>query len=272
MMLDKLDWWPISEAAKKIGTEESMILLMADQGLFTLYARVGANDDIQGNEVFVKDTALEDASLFGESVNAKKYLGLSPLPPALLNGESIEIHSGLDPDDEDRIVLFRYLNPMPQRVRDEVKNGRPLQIVHLGFIDDITGDTDIIDSPLDYGSYEFASITVTPKNLYIRKSDAVKHMIDSSVGDTDNNDHKKLSPSGKHQERCKAIAQWLWSENPDLLKSEIAKMTVIKEIGCEGKPYGDRAIKDWLKEIQPEVKTGCPKTRIVNYKLSVEIK
>jgi hypothetical protein len=59
-----------------------------------------------------------------------------------------------------------------------------------------------------------------------------------------------------HHERSRAVAQLLWSFEPDLPISEMARRREIMEIGCEGQPYDTRTICRWLSTLKSDRKPG----------------
>lgn len=52
-----------------------------------------------------------------------------------------------------------------------------------------------------------------------------------------------------HHERCRAIAELLWSMLPDMTIADMARRREITEYGCEGYPYDVRTICRWLASL-----------------------
>lgn len=59
-----------------------------------------------------------------------------------------------------------------------------------------------------------------------------------------------------HHERCRAVAELLWSVEPDIPIAEMAGKYEIIQFGCEGHPYDMRTISRWLASLKPDRRPG----------------
>lgn len=62
-----------------------------------------------------------------------------------------------------------------------------------------------------------------------------------------------------HHERCRAIAELLWSLNPDMPIAVMARRQELIEYGCEGHEYDMRTISRWLFSLKTDRKPGQPR-------------
>jgi hypothetical protein len=62
-----------------------------------------------------------------------------------------------------------------------------------------------------------------------------------------------------HHERCRAVAELLWSLEPEITIAEMARRSEIIKFGCEGLKYDMRTICRWLSSLKTERKPGRPK-------------
>lgn len=67
---------------------------------------------------------------------------------------------------------------------------------------------------------------------------------------------KKLRPSQKHRERCRAVVQFIWESEPDTTIEDMAHKDGINGIACEGKDYTVKTIRDWIKDLCPNRDPG----------------
>jgi hypothetical protein len=68
----------------------------------------------------------------------------------------------------------------------------------------------------------------------------------------------KLRTPQRHRERCRAIAQWLWDQEPLHRIDPMAKRSEILKYGCEGNRYGLKIVRDWIKDLCPNPTVGRP--------------
>lgn len=68
-----------------------------------------------------------------------------------------------------------------------------------------------------------------------------------------------LKKSTIHHERCRAIAELLWSLEPELTIAEMARRSEIVKFGCEGHSYDVRTISRWLSTLKEARRPGRPR-------------
>lgn len=68
-----------------------------------------------------------------------------------------------------------------------------------------------------------------------------------------------IKKSTIYHERCRAVAELLWSIYPDITIAEMAGRSEIIQFGCEGNPYHPRTISRWLANLKVDGKPGRPK-------------
>ncbi len=59
-----------------------------------------------------------------------------------------------------------------------------------------------------------------------------------------------------HHERCRAVAELLWSQEPEITIAEMARRGEIIQIGCEGLEYDMRTISRWLSSLKADRRPG----------------
>jgi hypothetical protein len=59
-----------------------------------------------------------------------------------------------------------------------------------------------------------------------------------------------------HHERSRAIAEMLWSSDPEIPIAEMARRPEIIEFGCEGQIYDMRTISRWLANLKADRRPG----------------
>jgi len=62
-----------------------------------------------------------------------------------------------------------------------------------------------------------------------------------------------------HHERCRAVAELLWSHEPELTIADMARRSEIIQFGCEGHKYNMRTISRWLASLKVDRKPGRSK-------------
>ena len=62
-----------------------------------------------------------------------------------------------------------------------------------------------------------------------------------------------------HHERCRAVAELLWSMEPGIPIAEIARRTEIVQYGCEGHEYDMRTVSRWLASLKADRHPGQPR-------------
>lgn len=64
-----------------------------------------------------------------------------------------------------------------------------------------------------------------------------------------------------HHERCRAVAEMLWSVDPGMPIAEMARRPEIIQFGCEGQVYDMRTISRWLASLKADRRPGRHKKR-----------
>ena len=62
-----------------------------------------------------------------------------------------------------------------------------------------------------------------------------------------------------HHERCRAVAELLWSMEPGIPIAEMARRAEIVQYGCEGKEYDMRTVSRWLASLKADRRPGQPR-------------
>jgi hypothetical protein len=62
-----------------------------------------------------------------------------------------------------------------------------------------------------------------------------------------------------HHERCRAIAEMLWSREPGITIAQMARREEVIRYGCEGHEYDTRTISRWLASLKSERPLGRPR-------------
>jgi hypothetical protein len=68
-----------------------------------------------------------------------------------------------------------------------------------------------------------------------------------------------LKRSTIHHERCRAVAELLWSMEPEMPIAEMARRNEIIQYGCEGHDYDMRTISRWLASLKADRRPGQPR-------------
>lgn len=66
-----------------------------------------------------------------------------------------------------------------------------------------------------------------------------------------------------HHERSRAIAEILWSIDPDIPIAVMARRSEITQFGCQGHKYDSRTIMRWLATLKPDRKPGRTKKNLI---------
>jgi hypothetical protein len=72
---------------------------------------------------------------------------------------------------------------------------------------------------------------------------------------------RKLRPEQGHRLACRAVAERLRKENPNMRPHEMILKNEIAQ-ACEGKHYADETIRRWVNDICPNRRPGKPKKKI----------
>jgi hypothetical protein len=74
-----------------------------------------------------------------------------------------------------------------------------------------------------------------------------------------------LKDRDRHRERCRALAERRWSEDPTIKIVDMAMSDDLNKFGCEiggreGHQYNQRFIEDWIRDLCPDPRPG-PKSK-----------
>lgn len=77
-----------------------------------------------------------------------------------------------------------------------------------------------------------------------------------SVADKDDvgKEEKPLTAFQRYKERCRVLAQYFWSLEPNIKINEMAAKQELKNFGCEGGIFKPRTIEDWIRDLDPRKK------------------
>ena len=75
-----------------------------------------------------------------------------------------------------------------------------------------------------------------------------KEYVENIKEPADIND-KKLRDSQRHRERCRAIAELLWENNPKITIEDMVHRDEIIKIGCEKNIYHGKTIRKWINDL-----------------------
>jgi hypothetical protein len=62
-----------------------------------------------------------------------------------------------------------------------------------------------------------------------------------------------------HHERSRAVAELLWSMEPEMPIAEMARRAEIMQYGCEGQEYDMRTVSRWLASLKADRRPGQPR-------------
>jgi hypothetical protein len=71
---------------------------------------------------------------------------------------------------------------------------------------------------------------------------------------------RKLTPEQRHKIDSRAAAQKIWSESPGMTIQDMIQRDEIAN-ACEGVVYGEKTIRNWIKDLAPNRKPGRPKKK-----------
>lgn len=66
----------------------------------------------------------------------------------------------------------------------------------------------------------------------------------------------------RRKERTRALAKLFWSLIPNIPIAKMADFAEIINIGCEGEIYGEKVMRQWIKDLCPDPKPGRPPKEI----------
>jgi hypothetical protein len=59
-----------------------------------------------------------------------------------------------------------------------------------------------------------------------------------------------------HRERCRAIAQMLWDQDPKITIADMIHRDEINKYGCEEKLYSEKTLRTWINDLAPDRSPG----------------
>jgi hypothetical protein len=71
---------------------------------------------------------------------------------------------------------------------------------------------------------------------------------------------RKLTPEQRHRIDSRAAAQKIWSESPEMTIQDMIQRDEIANV-CGGVVYGEKTIRNWIKDLAPNRKPGRPKKK-----------
>ncbi len=71
---------------------------------------------------------------------------------------------------------------------------------------------------------------------------------------------KKLRPQQRHKRACRAAAEKIWVESPDMTIEDMIQRDEIAN-ACEGILYREKTIRNWIKDLCPNRKPGRRKEK-----------
>ena len=63
-------------------------------------------------------------------------------------------------------------------------------------------------------------------------------------------------PSQRHRERCRAIAELLWGQDPERTIADMIISDEITKYGCEGHNYTEQTLRMWINDLAPDRSPG----------------
>lgn len=81
----------------------------------------------------------------------------------------------------------------------------------------------------------------------------------SSGATGDESERRALRPNQRHKERCRAIAEMMWSSDPSMTIAALILTDEITKFGCQCKIYSDGVLRDWVNDLAPNRSPGRPR-------------
>jgi hypothetical protein len=262
MMLDILEWLPIGVAANKAGIDKTILLLMADQGHITLYARVDTIE-VPENALFITMDQWSRSEYFdGLTHEEQKFIGLIPFPPKMLKSNSTEIYGGIDPEGGKQLVLVGHFY--------SEEEGEQLKKLYKEF-ESQKIESDLMNTLREEieGEINFIDFTVTIDDLYVRGRDL--KIITNLSAPRSVSTIKAVAGFKRdeiNRERVQAVAQVIHKHLPDILPSEIAGLVEITDIAC-GRKVKKEKLMEWIKNLDIEQPDGSPPLALRSTKIEI---
>lgn len=74
------------------------------------------------------------------------------------------------------------------------------------------------------------------------------------LADTDSSALKNINQ--RHRERSRALAEYLWQQEPALTIEDMIHHDAINGIACENRTYAAKTLREWLKDLCPNRQPG----------------
>jgi len=165
-------------------------------------------------------------------------------------------------DDALSLLMKRLPSPYPSTpnptIEEKIKPLKTLAHNSLGgsldILPPIPGDAtnSIRISPLQFIAWiESLGIPITP-HLNKARLDLIKKSGQPS---------RKLTPTQIHKHRCRSLAEYFWTQDPDITKATMAQKPELLKIACEDKHYTSKTIEGWIKVLNPDRSQGRRKSQ-----------
>ena len=82
-----------------------------------------------------------------------------------------------------------------------------------------------------------------------------KYFSDNDQNTPDNNE-KPLRTNQRHKERCRALAAYLWENDPKITIADMINSDAINKFGCENETYNEKTLRKWIKDLCPDRNRG----------------
>lgn len=120
------------------------------------------------------------------------------------------------------------------------------------------------------GEDDFNGVTVAPVDFInwaiasnVERFEPLCNRADTETPKERRSKREKFRTSTIHHERCRAVAEMLWSVEPGLTIYEMALRPEITQFGCEGHHYDARTICRWLATLKNERRPGRRRKEVV---------
>lgn len=99
------------------------------------------------------------------------------------------------------------------------------------------------------------------KETFTAKVLVEKYAVNNNLPESGDSAGICLKKATIHHERSRAIAEFLWSMEPELTIEEMARRTEIIKFGCEGQEYDVRTVCRWLANLKEYRRPGRPRKK-----------
>jgi len=142
-------------------------------------------------------------------------------------------------------------------VKQSVEAGRLL--IHEEYMESGNGEADAVNYAIDFNKSTVNTIVFISwainNNFEVPKQFA-KY---AAMNRSDRSDYYEglgLKRIAIHHERCRAVAELLWSMEPEVEIARMAQRSEITNIGCEGHVYDVRTVCRWLANLKADRRPG----------------